>query len=118
MKLLTHNSLRNIIEGAETELPLLLKIDDMEVGESEFNPEFIIGLLPSLDWTAVKLEADAIGFDGIPEMFDDSLLKDEDFLRAMQHLLLDVEVITGTLTCQTNGRVIPVIDGVVCFEKL
>lgn len=112
MRLLTHNSLRCPAKESTKEKPLLLEIDDFEVGESDFQPEFLKAILPTLDWEAVEIEANAVGVEGIPTKWEESLLQDEDFLKAMHRLLLDVFVMEGTLICQETGKRFPIKKGI------
>jgi len=57
-----------------------------------------------LDWEAVRIAAEAVGVEGVPACFDESLLLDEDFLKAMHDLLIDIDVVKGVLTCPESGR--------------
>jgi hypothetical protein len=56
----------------------LLEIEDFEVGESEYQPEFLKAILSSLDWEAVQIEAQAvfgrISVPGITDQFNPLLL--------------------------------------------
>lgn len=112
MRLLTHNSLRCHAKDVTKGWPLQLKIEDMEISETDFSPEFIKSILPGLDWEGVKLAASAIEFDGVPETWNNELLKDEDFLRAMQKLLLDVHIQEGVLICPESSREFKIQNGV------
>ena len=111
MRILTHNSLKCPAKNINVGYPLGLEITDMEIVESEFNPEFIKGILPSLDWSGVLVAAKAVGLEELPSQFDMSLLTEENFLLAMHNLLLDVHVKTGVLTCPESGRKFPIENG-------
>ena len=112
MRLLTHNSLKSHVKDAAEGYPLKLTITKMAVSESPPNPEFIKGLMPSLEWKGVLIAAEAVGVQGLPAVFTDDLLNDESFLVAMHNLLIDVFVETGTLTCPDSGREFQIVNGI------
>jgi|EP01033_Poteriospumella_lacustris_P006148 multifunctional methyltransferase subunit TRM112 len=113
MRLLTHNSLKCPVKGVAKGYPLQLTIVDMEVDETEVKPDFIRGILPSLEWEGVLVAAAAVGFDGLPESWDTSLLDDRDFILAMHRLLIDIHIVEGVLTCPETGRTFPIKGGIV-----
>jgi multifunctional methyltransferase subunit TRM112 len=100
--------LRCHAKGVTNGYPLQLEVDELEVVETECNAEFIQSLLPSLEWSAVVVAADAIGLKGIPSEYSSELLKDKDFILAMHNLLLDIHVIKGFLVCPESGRRFPI----------
>ena len=113
MRVLSHNSLKNPAKDVTTGYPLLLEIDDLEVVETEMNEAFIRMLLPTLDWKAVDIAAQAIGLKGIPAEYDPKFLEDKDFLMAMHNLLLDIHIIKGFLVCPESGRRFPIENRIV-----
>jgi len=68
-----------------------------------FNTNTYIGVLEA---------ASAIGMSGLPQVFDVSLLKDNDFIKAMHNLLLDVHINKGYLICQESSRRFPIDNGI------
>ena len=92
--------------------PLKLQIVAMEVKESEFDANFIAHVLPSLDWETLLVSAEAVGMPGLPSQPDQSCLNDPTFLQAIHHLLLDIHIIDGSLTCPESGRVFQIEDGI------
>ncbi len=113
MRVLSHNSLKCPAKDVTDGFPLLLEIEDLEVVETEINISFIKMLLPTLDWKAVDIAAQAIGIKGIPSEYDPSFLNDNDFLLAMHNLLLDIHVIKGFLVCPESGRRFPIENRIV-----
>mmetsp|Transcript_26088 Transcript_26088/g.44781 ORF Transcript_26088/g.44781 Transcript_26088/m.44781 type:complete len:123 (-) Transcript_26088:116-484(-) len=113
MRVLSHNSLKNPAKDVTTGYPLLLEIDDLEVVETDMNEAFIRMLLPTLDWKAVDIAAQAIGLKGIPAEYDPKFLEDKDFLLAMHNLLLDIHIIKGFLVCPESGRRFPIENRIV-----
>lgn len=111
MRVLTHNTLRCHAKGVVKGYPLLLAIENVEINETEVDEEFLRRILPSLDWEGLTIAAAALEF-GLPKIFDPSLLDDADFVAAMHRLLVDVQIINGTLTCPETGRVFPICNGI------
>ena len=112
MRLLTHNHLRCHAKDTVHGGPLLLEIDDFEVDDTEYNPEFLKHMLPTLNWNAIQIGAKAVGVDGIPTEWDQKLINDDDFLRAIHRLLIDIHIMEGTLTCPETGRKFPIEKGI------
>ena len=84
----------------------------MEVGESVFDEAFMKHMIPQLDWNGILAAANVVGFDGLPNKLDNTSLDDMDFLKAIHKLLLDIEIIAGTLECPESGRIFNIIDGI------
>jgi multifunctional methyltransferase subunit TRM112 len=112
MRILTHNSLRCVAKGATKGYPLQLGIEEMEIIESDFNPDFIISILPSLDWEGVLVAATAVGIDGMPPILKAEMLNDLILIQAIHKLLLDVHVTKGVLTCPDTGRQFKIENGI------
>ena len=54
MKLLTHNMLMCNRKGCTIEhFPMKIEPTKLAVHESEFNPDFILNVLPKIDWNAL-----------------------------------------------------------------
>jgi multifunctional methyltransferase subunit TRM112 len=112
MKVLTHNSLKSTVRDVAKGYPLLLNVTNMEVKETVVLTEFIRDILPSLDWQGILQAASAVGFEGLPDMLNADQLDDDEFIEAMHKLLMDVEIIEGTLTCPETGKVFPIKNGI------
>jgi len=127
MRLLTHNVLRNNTAAAKsknTNSPLLITATEIRVDEptcaSSSDPAqqqreiaFAKNILPSLDWPTLLQGAKAMGLESLPPMVTPELAADEGFLRALYHVLMDVHLVNGMLTCPDTGREFPVTDGIV-----
>ena len=57
--------------------------------------------------------AKALGLDTLPPNVTPELAGDDGFLRALYHVLMDVHLVNGMLTCQETGREFPVTNGIV-----
>lgn len=112
MRLLSHNTLRNHAKDAPESLPLQLSITEFEVKENPFDKAFIQSTIPSLRWDAMLIAAKAIGMNDMPPAYDVSLLQDMDFLKASFHMLINVHVTAGMLTCAETGRTFPIVNGI------
>eukprot|EP01035_Chromulina_nebulosa_P023674 gene23674-30704_t len=112
MRLLTHNSLRCVAKEATLGYPLIIRIDEMGIVEVNYNRDFIVHLMPSLNWEGLKLASSAIGLRDFPDSFSENLLSDEDFLRAMHNLLLEIEIKTGSLTCPDTKKTFLIENGI------
>ena len=112
MRLLTHNSLRCHAKDVTHGYPLKLEIEEMEINETDYNEDFMKHILPSLNWVGVLLVSNIIGLDGLPEEFNTGLLDDNDFLKAMHNLLLEIQIIKGFLICPESGRKFPIENGI------
>mmetsp|Transcript_5652 Transcript_5652/g.18458 ORF Transcript_5652/g.18458 Transcript_5652/m.18458 type:complete len:122 (+) Transcript_5652:74-439(+) len=110
MRLLTMNALRcrrkDVKEGS-----LRLVATKVEVVESAFDREFLLHVLPSVDWAGLRESAAAVGVTSLPEVVDEALTGDDAFLRALHHVLFDVHVIEGKLVCRESDHVFSVDDG-------
>mmetsp|Transcript_11811 Transcript_11811/g.18136 ORF Transcript_11811/g.18136 Transcript_11811/m.18136 type:complete len:136 (-) Transcript_11811:258-665(-) len=120
MRLLTHNTLRNSSQKAKGEgFPLKITATEIRVEEAPVLTEdeqqlsFVKGILGMLDWSALVKAASEMGLENaLPPMLTEDLVKDEDFLRALFHVLMNVHLVNGILTCPVTGREFPVMDGI------
>lgn len=118
MRLLTHNTLRNNSEGAKGKgFPLKItsteiRVDEPTADDDGSDVRFVKGILNMLDWQALVKAASQMGLNTLPNILTDDLAHDENFLRALYHVLMNVHLINGMLTCPETGREFPVTGGV------
>ncbi|KAJ8405138.1 hypothetical protein AAFF_G00321290 [Aldrovandia affinis] len=113
MKLLTHNMLTSHVKGVMKGYPLLIKATEVKVNEVEFNPQFVSRMIPKLEWTAFVQAADGLGqLNDLPNELVPDYEKNEEFLRKVHRVLLEVEVLEGCLQCPESGREFPISRGV------
>ena len=128
MRLLTHNTLRN--NSAEAGacknggFPLKItateiRVDDCintEGGSSNYNDErqiaFVKNILGILDWPALVQGAKDMGLSTLPPQLTQELADDSEFLKALHHVLMNVHLVRGVLTCPDTGREFAVRDGI------
>jgi len=58
------------------------------------------------------LGAKAVGFEGLPTEFDSEFLSDENLLKLIHRLLLDIHIIEGTLVCPESSREFLIENGI------
>jgi multifunctional methyltransferase subunit TRM112 len=124
MRLLTHNTLRNNSADAKGNgFPLKItaiemRVDDAsEVGtDPEREISFVKGVLGIIDWNILRRGAFQMGLNTLPPVLTEDMTKDPAFLRALYHVLMNVHLIKGMLTCPDTGREFPVTNGIVNFS--
>lgn len=113
MKLLTHNLLRCNLKGVKKGYPLRIEATQVEVKETEFNPEFVQNMLERLDWDCLRAAAAQLGKKEsvlLPEQ--PAHAEDESFLKLLHHLLVEVVVVEGYLVCPESGRKFKIDHGI------
>jgi multifunctional methyltransferase subunit TRM112 len=119
MRLLTHNTLRNNSENAKGKgFPLKITATEIRVDKPSLdaNPatqiQFCQGILGMLDWSALVVAASEMGLTTLPPILTSELAENDAFLQALYHILMNVHLINGMLTCPTTGREFPVTNGI------
>ncbi|XP_034037172.1 multifunctional methyltransferase subunit TRM112-like protein [Thalassophryne amazonica] len=113
MKLLTHNMLMSHVKGVVKGYPLLIKATEVKVNEVEFNPQFVSRMIPKLEWSALVQAAEGLGHrQDLPTELVQDYDKNEEFLKKVHRVLLEVEVIEGCLQCPESGREFPITRGI------
>lgn len=126
MRLLTHNALRNNAADAKgAGYPLHIaatQVTVLEDREGEVDDKeslrriaFVRGILGTLDWDALVEASSQVGLSALPSKLTPELSNDEEFLKALYHVLVKVDVIEGTLTCPATKREFKITDGIVHF---
>ncbi|XP_029470661.1 multifunctional methyltransferase subunit TRM112-like protein [Rhinatrema bivittatum] len=113
MKLLTHNLLSSHVKGVVRGYPLLIKANEVKVNSVDFNQAFVARMIPKLEWSALVQAADSLGhLSDLPQELIGDYENNEDFLRKVHHVMLEVEVIEGALKCPESGREFPISRGI------
>lgn len=118
MRLLTHNTLRNNSEAAKGKgFPLKItsaeiRVDEPVPVEDGSDLRFVESILSVIEWQALVKAATQMGLNTLPPILTEELVADENFLRALYHVLMNVHLIKGMLTCPETGREFPVTDGI------
>ncbi|XP_028915053.1 multifunctional methyltransferase subunit TRM112-like protein [Ornithorhynchus anatinus] len=115
MKLLTHNLLTSHVRGVGPRdgYPLRIQATEVRVNAVDFNPEFVSRMIPKMEWQALVEAAESLGHSSdLPRQLTEGYQQDEEFLRKAHHVLLEVEVVEGTLQCPASGRRFPITRGI------
>ncbi|XP_049748326.1 multifunctional methyltransferase subunit TRM112-like protein isoform X2 [Elephas maximus indicus] len=118
MKLLTHNLLSSHVRGVGPRgYPLRLQATEVRINPVEFNPDFVARMIPKVEWAALLEAADTascpqLHLVEVPKAPTEGYERDEKFLRKMHHVLLEVDVLEGTLQCPESGRLFPISRGI------
>ncbi|XP_028150745.1 multifunctional methyltransferase subunit TRM112-like protein [Diabrotica virgifera virgifera] len=114
MKLLTHNMLTSkCMKGVSVGYPLKINAQEVKVSEVEFNPEFVSNMIPRLDWPVLYEAAKSVGkLEDLPEQIIENFKDDEDFLKKVHKVLLEVDIVSGEMICPETGRKFPINNGI------
>ncbi|XP_065217130.1 multifunctional methyltransferase subunit TRM112-like protein [Planococcus citri] len=114
MKLLTHNMLTSrCLKGVVTGYPLGLVAKEIKVQPSDFNKDFIVRVIPKLDWNVFWTTAKQIGYEGnLTEQLIENFESNEDFLRDVHHALVEVDIYEGSLICPETNRKFQINEGI------
>lgn len=90
------------------------QIVEKKIETTEFNPDFINRLLPRLDWPAIKTAAETVGCaqEFPAEINPEATQNDTELLQKIHHLLLEIDIVEGHLSCPETGRVFPISQGI------
>lgn len=115
MKLLTHNMLTSKwLKGVTVGYPLGITATELKISEVTFNPEFITRIIPKLEWPALKQAVESVAEEAyhLPNELIENYEENEEFLKKVHHVLLEMEIVNGHLTCPETGRTFPISNGI------
>ncbi|KAJ7039574.1 hypothetical protein C8F04DRAFT_1085735 [Mycena alexandri] len=111
VRLITHNLLACHVKGCTSNnFPLEFKDVQVVLRESEFNPDFLRGFIPKLEWPALVGAARELGDTSLPDQLPEML--DDDFLKTLHHVLLEIHVEEGIMICPNCKHNYPVSNGI------
>ncbi|ETW76324.1 hypothetical protein HETIRDRAFT_328735 [Heterobasidion irregulare TC 32-1] len=111
VRLITHNLLACHAKGCTANnFPLQFRDAQVALRDAEFNPDFLRGFLPKIEWPALVDAARQLGDTSLPLQQPDML--DDDFLRALHHVLLELHVEEGAMVCPNCQHVYPISNGI------
>ncbi|KAG6902137.1 hypothetical protein C0995_003894 [Termitomyces sp. Mi166 len=99
VRLITHNLLACHFRDVQIELR-----------EAEFNPEFLKGFMPKLEWKALVDAARQLGDTTLPLEVPEML--DDEFLKNLHHVLLEIHVEEGVMSCPNCKHDYPILNGI------
>lgn len=81
--------------------------------EVDFNSEFVSRMLQKIDYPVLYNAIESIGQShDLPKELVENYESDQDFLKKVHHVLLQVDVINGELICPETGRKFPINNGI------
>ncbi|KAF6208063.1 hypothetical protein GE061_016513 [Apolygus lucorum] len=107
--MLTSKCMKGVTQG----YPLGIQAREVKVTESEFNIDFVSRVIPKLDYDTLWTAADGLGYStDLPKTLVENYESNEDFLKKIHHVLLEIEVLEGDLICPETGRKFPITSGI------
>ncbi len=77
MRLISQNMLMcNVKSCTKNNYPLIIKVDESKIIDTEFNQEFIEKLIPKLDWNALYMTILTFGVETFPKEYKQEFLQD------------------------------------------
>ncbi|KAJ6631008.1 hypothetical protein B0H10DRAFT_1773571 [Mycena sp. CBHHK59/15] len=111
VRLITHNLLACHVKGCTTNnFPLEFKDVQIVLRESEFNPVFLRGFMPKIEWSALIGAARQLGDTSLPDQLPEML--DDEFLQTLHHVLLEIHVEEGLMICPNCQHNYPISNGI------
>lgn len=93
MRLLSHNLLIcNVAKCEKNNFPLIIEVEKSIYRGSDFNRETIKKLVRKLDWFALHKTVTEMGETNFPKDLTAEYLENEDNLRKLHRIILDVNV--------------------------
>ncbi|CAO3590094.1 unnamed protein product [Absidia cylindrospora] len=113
MRLITHNMLQCHVKDCNTNnFPLRFENAEVELIEAEYNPLFLVNMLPKLDWEALCSTAVQLGINNVPAQIPEDAAENEEFLKAVHNLILETHVQQGKMVCNNCQHVYNIKDGI------
>jgi multifunctional methyltransferase subunit TRM112 len=120
MRLLSHNLLIcNVAKCEKNNFPLIIEVEKSIYRGSDFNRENIKKLVRKLDWFALHKTVTEMGETSFPKDLTAEYLENEDNLRKLHRIILDVlfdiiktHIVEGKLICPNCKREYPIVNGI------
>ncbi|KAJ3937491.1 MAG: hypothetical protein NXY57DRAFT_981064 [Lentinula lateritia] len=111
VRLLTHNLLACHVKGCTSNnFPLQFQNAQIELREADFNTDFLKNFLPKLEWKALVDSAKDLGDTSLP--LEQPEMLDDEFLKNLHHVLLEIHVEEGSMTCPNCKHSYPISNGI------
>ena len=111
MKLLTHNMLMS--PGTKNGFPLAIECEKMEEVEADFNADFMVRMVEKVEYGALMATLASLNVETkLPAAVPEKFAEDEEFLNALHHALMEIEILEGQLVCPETGKKFPIKDGI------
>ncbi|WVF67136.1 hypothetical protein IAT40_001881 [Kwoniella sp. CBS 6097] len=111
VRLITHNMLACHVKNCTKDnFPLVFSEVDLVIRPAPENLEFIQRFLPKLDWAALRDTARSLGDTSLPETMPEEMTEEQ--LKALHHVLMEMHIEEGNMTCRNCGHVYPISNGI------
>lgn len=87
--------------------PLMLQANEVSEESTEYNQVLTQKMLGKINWRVFHQMAEGLGHT-LPEELLPEDQANEQLMQRVHHLLFNVIIVSGTLTCQNCGRVYPI----------
>ncbi|KAI8324067.1 Trm112p-domain-containing protein [Martensiomyces pterosporus] len=114
MRLITHNMLKCHVRNCtdpDKQFPLRFENAELEQIEAERNDEFLVRMIPRLDWPALVKTATALGI-ALPASIPETPSEDDDFLQKLHTTILETHVKEGSMFCDGCGHEYKITNGI------
>ncbi|KZO95631.1 Trm112p-domain-containing protein [Calocera viscosa TUFC12733] len=115
VKLITHNLLCCHARGCNypENFPLVFRdVTQLEVREADYNAEFLQKMMPRLEWKALVDTAKQLGDTSLPEELPEGEAMDEEFLKKLHHVLMEIHIEEGAMHCPKCDHKYPILQGI------
>nr|XP_058918439.1 multifunctional methyltransferase subunit TRM112-like protein [Kogia breviceps] len=113
MQLLTHNLLSLHVQGmGACGFAPCLQTTEVHINTVESNPDFMVDMIPKVEWAVLLGASDTLHLFKVPKKPIQGHERRENFLRNIHHVLLEVDVLEGTLQCPESGILFPISCGI------
>lgn len=113
VRLITHNLLACHVKGCDSNnFPLTFSDAEVEIRETEYNSEFLKGFFPKIEWKALVDSARQLGDVSLPETPPIDYDSNEEFLRALHHVLLEIHIQEGSMICPNCKHIYKIQSGI------
>jgi len=113
VRLITHNLLACHAKGCTSNnFPLIFKDVQIELREADYNPDFLRGFMPKIEWDALVNGARELGDVSLPDKQPEPGTETDDFWKTLHHVLMEIHVEEGTMTCPNCGHVYRISSGI------
>ncbi|KAJ2001348.1 hypothetical protein GGI04_003776 [Coemansia thaxteri] len=114
MRLFTHNMLKCHVKNCtdpDKQYPLRFKDAQLEQIEAEMNEEFLVRMLPRVDWSALYKTAKELDIE-IPEAVPEDPANEKEFLQTLHTVVLETHVTEGSMVCDGCGHEYKITKGI------
>ncbi|KAJ2760143.1 hypothetical protein IWQ56_005559 [Coemansia nantahalensis] len=114
MRLITHNMLKCHVKNCtdpDKQFPLRFKDAKLEQIEAERNDEFLVRMLPRIEWAALATTANELGIE-LPKEVPANPADDDAFLQGLHTAIMEMHVKEGSMLCKGCGHEYKIAKGI------